>query len=634
MKKFVTTILGFLILNSIISQIQYGGTPIQFSSSSKITTNSYVLNELIGEPYKRDSTGPLKVGEKRGLNINFTKDVEPLLIEDKLVYIVKIKSLGAKSISAYFDKLDVSPSTKVFFIHNDEIYGNYNYQNMITHENKRFKGPLIDGNEFVIQIEINENEQNDNEIVLTNIVHYFVNSSIFKTNFNAKSLSQNTDCQIDVNCSEGEEWCNQIRSAAMFLYTTNSCNNPGAYYCSGALINNTNNDFKQYFLTARHCTDCDIDWETVQFRFNSQRPVCDNGSNFSSSYNNYTVEGAANLEAYCDVSFTDNALIEILPKIPLQYNVFYSGWDINSQSLNTNLHIIHHPSWKVKKITSGQIQYNAGPKWDVYWDNGIIEGGSSGSPIFNDKNKKIIATLSGGLDYECDESNWHDWVGKIKDCWNVSSIGTHLSNGSSTKEWNGIDPILACQENINLYGIFRDAREYNALKHQIHLQADKKVVISNLINSIFKKNSNFLITANERITFLPDNIDGTEIEEGAIFSAYIAPCSLEGYCGYEENNENYQKSIESSFLVNESNNAYNVYPNPSFEDFNITFELQEEKLIQIQVLKIDGIVLYEKEFLGLKGTTTHEISLNTDQKILFTKICIGEDCNYAKLMRE
>ena len=135
MKKFVTTILGFLILNSIISQIQYGGTPIQFSSSSKITTNSYVLNELIGEPYKRDSTGPLKVGEKRGLNINFTKDVEPLLIEDKLVYIVKIKSLGAKSISAYFDKLDVSPSTKVFFIHNDEIYGNYNYQNMINRRN-------------------------------------------------------------------------------------------------------------------------------------------------------------------------------------------------------------------------------------------------------------------------------------------------------------------------------------------------------------------------------------------------------------------------------------------------------------------------------------------------------------------
>lgn len=53
-----------------------------------------------------------------------------------------------------------------------------------------------------------------------------------------------------------------------------------------------------------------------------------------------------------------------------------------------------------------------------------------------------------------------------------------------------------------------------------------------------------------------------------------------------------------------------------------------------QVQYADGYILFEKEFLGEKGLNTENISLETNQKILFAKICIGKDCNYAKLMRE
>ena len=501
-------------------------------------------------------------------------------------------------------------------------------------KDKKFKSPFIEGEFLYIEINIKPSELRNNNVILEGVGHYFYNTKTLLTSINA---SPNLDCLIDVNCSEGDEWCNQIRSVAVIHFRDEE--NGRLHRCTGSLINDVNSDFnKQYFLTARHCTnDGNTDWETTSVHFNFQNIECDviNASNYS----RYSVQGLTE-RSFCDVADADGALLEILEPIPLQYNVYYSGWDVLSQELYTNVHIIHHPRIAPKKITAGQIQLWLGPKWEVYWDNGMTQGGSSGAPLFKDENKNIIGINSGSWNEEhnldCDDDNHQAWVGKLLSCWGVSSMKDYLANGSSSiKVNNGNDPIIACQDNIELNGEFHDAREYNMNKHQIHLQAKYNISISNNNRSDFFVNSNFKLTASERISFLPGNIlfSGTHIARGAIFSAYIAPCSADGYCENENESSN-KKSTDLSVKSIDKNQKYNLYPNPYSENFNIKFNTTEIQNVSIQILNSIGEIVYEESLKSVKGENNHAIQLEVSDKLLFTKICIGDECFNAKLLRK
>ena len=53
-------------------------------------------------------------------------------------------------------------------------------------------------------------------------------------------------CNINVNCPEGDDWQVENQSVALIV-------SGGFAACSGAMVNNTNNDGTPYFLTANHC---------------------------------------------------------------------------------------------------------------------------------------------------------------------------------------------------------------------------------------------------------------------------------------------------------------------------------------------------------------------------------------------
>ncbi len=96
---------------------------------------------------------------------------------------------------------------------------------------------------------------------------------------------QSGTCNRDVNCPEGDDWCKQKYSVAI-INAPMYYNNWG--WCSGSLLNNTNNNYIPYFLTTFHCLDQDIsnsilsqtemdnvsDWS---FRFGFFREGCNSG---------------------------------------------------------------------------------------------------------------------------------------------------------------------------------------------------------------------------------------------------------------------------------------------------------------------------------------------------------------------
>ena len=57
----------------------------------------------------------------------------------------------------------------------------------------------------------------------------------------------NRQCGNDIMCEEAEPYTRQINAVA-FL-------DMNGWICSGAMVNNMNEDFTPYFLTANHCTE-------------------------------------------------------------------------------------------------------------------------------------------------------------------------------------------------------------------------------------------------------------------------------------------------------------------------------------------------------------------------------------------
>jgi hypothetical protein len=454
--------------------------------------------------------GPAFCGFVRNISINCMENNENVTIQNGIWQKkIHIQSVEAKSMEIVFSKFRLNSNTIVSLYSNSGLSCQYKGNLFIErYDNVRFESDPIDGDICDIVIQTPVEELQDNEIVISKVRHYIESlSSIL-----AKA-SEDYPCMKDANCTEGNGWCDQKRSVAKYFFDDDGME----YSCTGALVNSYRNNFEQYFLTARHCTDGNIDWDHTRFYFNYQKESC-NGMFLS---NNYVVRGARLLD-YCAKALSDVALLRITEPIPVQYNIFYAGVDVNNRSMGDDVTCIHHSEGKPKKITKGEIEYYAGYKWDVYWDDGVIASGGSGAPVFLNSNKRVIATISSGPNYDCNSSMKHDWVGKVKGCSDVEDI---LFDNSDSKSIAGRDPIRDCQSILNLSGNFFPMRDYDATLNSITIQASQ---IINVSSATFKTSSTFILTAGEKITLQP----GFKVEAGAKFLAKISPCSTNlQFCG-------------------------------------------------------------------------------------------------------
>lgn len=144
------------------------------------------------------------------------------------------------------------------------------------------------------------------------------------------------------------------------------------------------------------------------------------------------------------VAGSDFYLVELNAAIPTTYNPYFAGWDRNNTGATSGVSI-HHPNGSAKKIstftaTLTNTNFNGGGNghfWRVTWaattnGHGVTEGGSSGSPIFN-QNKRIVGQLTGGSS-ACNSTNSPDVYGKLRSDWDLN--GT--TNTAQLKPW--LDP--------------------------------------------------------------------------------------------------------------------------------------------------------------------------------------------------
>lgn len=427
-------------------QISSGGIPASFQIATKsaiatVTLPTISLAEIASleaVPARKDE--PFQFGYP--FDVAYTLENSGSwenLPDGSRLWRLQIKSDGAYSLNLIFDNFHLSENARLFVYTPDHksILGAFTAQNNKPHG--KFATAPTPGSSCILELNEPSDEIGRSHFTLTRIVHGY-RDIFFKL---AKDFGGAGACNININAPQGADW--QIEKRAVALVITAG----GHRLCSGALVNNLREDYTQYFLTANHCLGEEESWIVM---FNYESPY---GSN-SDGPTNYTIQGAT-LRASSSAS--DFALLELTEPIPVEYNVYFAGWNALATAA-TQTACIHHPMGDVKKIS---LDYQAPHSatwtntpsyshWQIVWDQGTTEPGSSGGPLF-DQNHRIVGQLHGGY-ASCDNPSGADYFGKLALSWDYLSEPT-----KQLKYW--LDPENTGQKVL-------DGRDYLtvAIQHQ------------------------------------------------------------------------------------------------------------------------------------------------------------------------
>lgn len=167
------------------------------------------------------------------------------------------------------------------------------------------------------------------------------------------------------------------------------------------------------------------------FWFNYESSSCSDPSNEPGH------DGISGANYKAGNSKSDFLLIELSDIPPYDYDTYYAGWTAFGSPARNSVVGVHHPSGDIKKISLDGEQppsSTVGGKQTWYvknWDKGTTEGGSSGSPLFNENHKIIGQDWAGDGDPLCDGKG--TYYGKFSTSWDYGS-----SSSTRLKDW--LDP--------------------------------------------------------------------------------------------------------------------------------------------------------------------------------------------------
>jgi len=329
---------------------------------------------------------PYKFAEQIDVGINIADYAE--LSHDRGTISLTCQSDGAKSLNAILTISSNSSNFELFISdHNEEqLFGPFSYDDFTY---GYLPTPLISGD--ILKLKIIKKDSITPNITLTTLGYDYIGVAN-KDGFYGSSGS----CNIDVRCPEAVEWENEKSSVVRLIINSQ-------YLCSGAIVNNLRNDKKPYMLTANHCVADSITAAKTVAYFNYESPSCNGPDSPIQQVRPGFLMRATKNDSTGSVDF---ALLESKQPIPEHFNVNYAGWDASGRT-PTNTVVMHHPRGDVKKISfdnkpplitsyPSESNYDKNSFWKVtYWDLGTTEGGSSGSPLF-DQNHNVIGVLTGG----------------------------------------------------------------------------------------------------------------------------------------------------------------------------------------------------------------------------------------------
>jgi hypothetical protein len=292
-------------------------------------------------------------------------------------------------------------------------------------------GPLP-SDEAIIEVDVPAAEADDLKMTLTHVNRGFVKLGTLVGNIAKVATAQYTEpdtsgtCEVNLMCPQGQGKFKDAGMGVGMIVTAEG------RLCSGFLITNTAQDYRQYFQTASHC-GTPSGWSVV-FDFESATCARGGASSLADQVTN-VVEVARN-------DLSDFLLLEIEEPIPPDFNIFYNGFFTPNAIPLSGAAVIHHPLGNVKKISAtfeplsdstfnGAIDFT---DWRINtYDVGVTEAGSSGAPLLN-TSTLVIGQVHGGFSSCSPYPGGPDYFGKF-------SLSFTSPNAAATQRTNTfLDP--------------------------------------------------------------------------------------------------------------------------------------------------------------------------------------------------
>ena len=339
------------------------------------------------------------------------------------IYRLKFHSDNAQALTVYFDEFHLPVGCEMYIYNADRSYFEGPIDYTENNDHMKYVTNDIYGEDLIVEFIRPASSIGEARLLVRGVGYLF--RGVEKPELDDRGGGSD-DCQVDTSCPEGEAWSCQIDAAVRLRISMDG----GVFLCSGAMVNTTALDCRQYMLTAMHCVEGISTDELgfLQVRFGYQKSGCGSGTG-PSSRNRTGVVFLADSNDGGGNSGSDFALYEVEDEISDSWNPYFAGWDATGTGSNWGAGI-HHPSGDWKKISTytnnltSQWWGAPGSHWGVVWTptesgHGVTEGGSSGSPIFN-SNGLIVGTLTGGAS-ACDVNgagngtgpNQPDFYGKM-----------------------------------------------------------------------------------------------------------------------------------------------------------------------------------------------------------------------------
>lgn len=397
--------------------------PVSFAESLEPAASWYLQPlDAAQERLRSDKSvnqRPLRVASIEDVTIDVGSDDNWTPVPGGRLWRTRFIAEGATDLNFGFRRFRLPPGATVHIVGHDARLPGY-YQGAFTHRDNPSSGqfwtPMVPGDSATIEVFMPNNADAALQLELGWAARGFRDA--FQLDGGAGLASKGIEaCNIDVVCSIGDAYRNEIRSVVQLTFDTND---GFQAVCTGTLVMDAVGSFTPYVLTAAHCGPFNEASLVGYFNYQSQSCGALGGGNLNQSVSGSSILVRTSPDA------VDSMLLQLTSAPPASFNVFYAGWDRSGDVPNAPTIGIHHPGGFEKMISVNNDAVVSVPNctssstaqthWDVVWEQGTTQGGSSGSALFNGNTGRVIGFLTGG-GASCSTPQLSDCYGKFSTAW-------------------------------------------------------------------------------------------------------------------------------------------------------------------------------------------------------------------------
>lgn len=457
--KLKIALMGFVTL----AQITIAQVKTDFNNPTPIRENGKFLKSfplrvhhtiqardtkaLLDQEISENRSGllkPYKIAESIIVNIDVIKEADWILEAGFAYGKFTVVAKEAKTISANFDNFYLPPGTEMWVYNENGEMITGPITQIENNENNTWGTWFYKGQKLTIDFKLPAERKEQMRLHISGIAYGY--KDLYVAHF-----GESAACNVNVICPIGNGWENERNSVCLIL------NGNSTILFSGSLINNSCNLDIPYLLTANHAFIDDGNVANWKFTFQAWSPVCDQAQ--QQNANGVTFNGSI---LRSNSAASDFCLVQLNQTPAPNSGITYAGWSRNVVAAQNTV-AIHHPEGDVMKIATDAnapitVSWMGGANnhWRAHFQQGTVEPGSSGSPLF-DQNHHIVGQLHGNQNTQglfCDEQIGE--YGKFDVSWvGGGTNDTRLSNwldpgntGAITVNTRGIPSITSSTSQI------------------------------------------------------------------------------------------------------------------------------------------------------------------------------------------